>query len=154
MFITWLPGVGRLCLTVKYGRYSLKGADWYRDTGPGLRAMPYQMDQARMEAMRVSQVLQLRLNWRAPVSVALALPDMERDRRIERIANLSRVPLLWDLERCTTTQAGASVSGHFSQPPERLPDLEKMSDLLEDSAHGGVESSHAGGRSFRSTAGS
>ena len=32
VFITWLPGIGRLCLTVKYGRYSVKGADWYRDT--------------------------------------------------------------------------------------------------------------------------
>ena len=25
VFITWLPGVGRFCLTVKYGRYSLRG---------------------------------------------------------------------------------------------------------------------------------
>ena len=82
VFITWLPGIGRLCLTVKYGRYSLKGADWYRDTGPGLRAMPYPLDQARMGAMRISQVLQLRLKRGVALSSSLALPDMERDRRI------------------------------------------------------------------------
>ena len=37
VFITWLLGAGRFCLTVAYGRYSLRGGDWYVDTGSGLR---------------------------------------------------------------------------------------------------------------------
>ena len=51
VFITWLLGVGRFCLTVKYGRYSLKGADWRIDTGSGARSTPSPLDQARMEAL-------------------------------------------------------------------------------------------------------
>ncbi len=44
VFITWLLGIGRFCLTVKYGRYSLKGADWYLDSGSGPRATPSPLD--------------------------------------------------------------------------------------------------------------
>ena len=33
VFIIWLLGIGRFCLTVKYGRYSLRGEDWRLDTG-------------------------------------------------------------------------------------------------------------------------
>ena len=101
MFITWLLGVGRFCLAVKYGRYSLKGADWHVDTGSGLRATASPLDQAEFEALRVSEALRRRLNRRVPVSPALALFDMEGDRRIERLARRSGVPLLWNLERYT-----------------------------------------------------
>ena len=101
VFITWLLGVGRFCLTVKYGRYSLRGEDWRLDTGPGLRAVPSPLDQARFEAFQVGEALRRRLNRRVPVSPALALFDMKRDRRIERLARQGGVPLLWDLERCT-----------------------------------------------------
>ena len=67
VFTTWLLGVGRFCLTVKYGRYSLKGADWRIDTGAGARSTPSPLDQARMEALQVSQALQRRLNRSVPV---------------------------------------------------------------------------------------
>ena len=97
--------------------------------------------------------MQLRLNRSVPVLPAPTLPDMERDRRIKSIASLSRVPLLRDLERCIATLAGTATSGHFPQLRERQLALEEISALLEDSAYGGVGSSRAGGRSFRSTAG-
>ena len=102
--------------------------------------------------MRVSQVLQLRLKRSVPVSAALALPDMVRDRRIERMPRRSRVPLPWDLERYTATLAELEADAHFSQPPERPLALEGISALMENPAHACFGSSRAGERSFRTTA--
>ena len=137
------------------GVHHLAARHWYDETGSGLRSTQSPLDQAQLEAMRVSQVLRLRLRLKRGVAVspALALPDMERDRRIERIVSLSRVPLLWDLERCIATLAGAATGGHFRQPLERQLALEEISALLEDSAHGDVGSSRAGRRRSRYTAG-
>ena len=144
VFITWLLGVGRSCLTVKYGRYSLRGRDWYVDTGSGLRSARSPLDEAQLEAQQVSQDLQLRLRRSVPVSPALALPDMGRDRRIEREARRSRVPLLWDLERYTALLAGAETVARFRQPLERPQALEEISALMDNSAHAGVGASRAG----------
>ena len=138
VFIAWLLGIGRFCLTVEYGRHALRGGDWHVDTGRGLRNTRSPLDQAQVEAMRVSEVLQLRLRRSAPVAPALALPDMERDRRIERLARRSRVPLLWDLERCTAKLAGAETKAHFRRPLERTQALEEISALMEESAHASV----------------
>ena len=144
VFITWLLGVGRFCLTVKYGRYSQRGRDWHVDTGSGLRSARSPLDEAQMEAMQFSQELQLRLRRSVPVSPALALPDMGRDRRIERMARRSRVPLLWDLERYTALLAGAETGAHFRQPLERTQALEEISALMDNSAHAGLRASRAG----------
>ena len=144
VFITWLLSVGRFCLTVAYGHYSLRGGDWHVYTGSGLRSARSPLDEAQMEAMQFSRELQLRLRRRVPVSPALALPDMERDRRIERMARRSRVPLLWDLERYTALLAGAETGAHFRQPLERTQALEEISALMDNSAHAGVRASRAG----------
>ena len=131
VFMTWLLGVGRFCLTVKYGRYSQRGRDWRVDTGSGLRSARSPLDEAQMEAQQVSQDLQLWVRRSVPVSPALALPDMGRDRRMERMARRSRVPLLWDLERYTALLAGAETGAHFRQPLERTQALEEISALME-----------------------
>ena len=131
VFMTWLLGVGRFCLTVKYGRYSQRGRDWRVDTGSGLRSARSPLDEAQMEAQQVSQDLQLWVRRSVPVSPALALPDMKRDRRIEREARRSRVPLLWDLERYTALLAGAETGAHFRHPLERPQALEEISALME-----------------------
>ena len=144
VFITWLLGVGRFCLTVKYGRHSLRGGDWHVDTGSGLRGTRSPLDEAQLEAMQVSQDLQLRLRRSVPVSPALVLPDMGRDRRIEREARRDRIPLLWDLERYTALLAGAETGAHFRQPLERTQALEEISALMDNSAHAGVRASRAG----------
>ena len=144
VFITWLLGVGRFCLTVAYGRYSLRGGDWHVDTGSGLRSARSPLAQAELEAMQVSQELQLRLRRSVPVSPALALPDMKRDRRIERMARRSRVPLLWDLERYTALLAGAETGAHFRHPLGRPQALEEISALMDNSAQAGVGASRAG----------
>ena len=81
------------------------------------------------------QTLQLRLGRGVPVSPALALPDMERGRRIERLARRSGVPLLWDLERYTAVLAGMETGAHFRQPLEKWMALEEISALMEDSSH-------------------
>ena len=138
VFITWLLGVGRICLTVAYGRHALRDGAWHIDTGHGLRGTRSPLDRAQLEALRLSQDLQLRLRRSAPVSPALALPDMKRDRRIEREARRSRVPVLWDLERFTAKLAGAGTEARFRQPLERRMALEEISALLADSAHAGV----------------
>ena len=130
VFITWLLGIGRFCLTVKYGRYSLKGADWYLDSGSGPRATPSPLDQARFEALRVTGALQRRLNRRAPVSPALAFFDMRENRRLERLARRSGVPLLWDLEGYTGRLADAPTDVGLRQSLERSQVLEEISSLV------------------------
>ena len=154
VFITWLPGAGRFCLTVKYGRYLLKGTEWQMETGAGLHSAPSPLEQAQVEALRISQVLQLRLGRSVPVSPALVLPDMARDRRMERLARGSSIPLLWNLERYTAALAGAKTDARFRQPLERPLALEEISALMEDSAHASVGPSRAGGRRSQSTSGS
>ncbi len=142
VFVTWLPGVGRFCLTVKYGRYSLRDGDWYLDTraGPGSTQSP--LDQARLEALRVSETLRLRLGRSVPVAPALVFPDTKRDRRMERLASRDRVPLLWDLERYTARLAEAAAGPHFRQPLTERTALAEISALLERPALAGVGSSH------------
>ena len=130
VFITWLLGIGRFCLTVKYGRYSLKGADWYLDSGSGPRAAPSPLDQARFEALQVTGALQRRLNRRAPVSPALAFFDMKEDRRFERLARRSGVPLLWHLEGYTGRLADAPTDVGLRQSLERSQVLEEISSLV------------------------
>lgn len=64
VFATWLLDVGRSCLTVKYGRYSLRRGQWYIGTGSGLRSAPSPLEQARAEALLVSEALHGRLRPR------------------------------------------------------------------------------------------
>ena len=133
VFIAWLLGIGRSCLAVKYGRYSLRGRDWFVDTGAGLRSTQSPLDQARLEVMRVSHVPQVRLMRSVPVSAALTLPGMVRDRRIRAHGPPEPrppVPPLWDLERYTATLAGLEADAHCSQPPERPQALEEISALM------------------------
>ena len=74
VFITWLLGVGRFCLTVKCGLSSLSGKGWYIEAWPGARSVQSPLDQAQVESMRVSQVLQLRLGRSVPVAPAWSSP--------------------------------------------------------------------------------
>ena len=79
---------------MKYGRYSLKGGQWRVDTGSGPRTTPSPLGQARIEALSIREILQERLNRPLPVAPALVLFDTDPDRRIERLARRSRIPLL------------------------------------------------------------
>ena len=100
-FIIWLLDVGRFCLTVQYGRYSLQSGQWRVDTGSGPRTTSSPLDQVRIEAQSIREILQERLNRLITVAPALALFDTDPDRSIERLARRSRIQLLWGLEGCT-----------------------------------------------------
>ena len=152
-FITWLPGVGRFCLTVKYGQYFLKGEDWYIDTRAGLRSTQSPLEQAQLEALKVSEALRRRLGRSVPISPALALIDVKRGRGIERLAGRTRVPLLWDLERYTARLAEAKTNPHFRQPLAEPLALAEISALLERSTPVGVGVSRARGQRSQSISG-
>ena len=134
VFVTWLLNIGCFCLTVRYGRFSLKRGEWCIDTGSGPRSAPSPLEQARVEALLTREFLEKRLNRPLPVAPALACLDMDTDRRIERLARRSRVPLLWDLEGYTGRLADAAARAGLRQPLERWQALEEISALIEGAA--------------------
>ena len=150
VFDTWLLHVGRICLTVKYGRHSLQGAQWSVDTGSGPRITPSPLEQALVEAQSIRETLQERLNRPITVAPALALFDTDPDRRIERLARRNRVPLLWDLEGCTGQLAGAAAGYRLRQPLARWQALAEISALMEGADTVGVVSSPKPRLGFRS----
>ena len=134
VFVTWLLKIGCFCLTVRYGRFSLKRGEWCIDTGSGPRITPSPLEQAQVEALLIREILQERLNRPLSVASALALFDMDPDRRIERLARRSRVPLLWDLEGYTGRLADAAARAGLRQPLERWQALEEASALIGGAA--------------------
>lgn len=151
VFVTWLLGVGRFCLTVKYGRYSLQGGQWHVDTGSGPRITPSPLEQARVEALSIRETLQERLNRPITVAPALALFDTDPDQRIERMARRSRIPLLWDLKGCTGQLADAATGYRLRQPLERWQALAEISALMEGIDTVGAVSSPKPRLGFRSS---
>ena len=149
VFVTWLLNAGRCCLTVRYGRFSLKGGEWYTDEGSGPRITPSPLEQARVEALLTREMLEGRLKRPLPVAPALALFDMDPDRRIEGLARRSRVPLLWDLEGCTGQLADAAAGVGLRQPLERRQVLAEISALIEGAAPVGAGTSRPPGIGFR-----
>ena len=90
--------------------------------------------------------MQRRLNRSVPVSPVLAFFDMERDRRIERLARRSRVPLLWDLERYTGKLAEAATGARFRHPLEKPLVQEEISALVGDAPSVAAEAFRPTGR--------
>ena len=140
VFDTWILHVGRVCLMVKYGRYSLQDGQWHVDAGSGPRTTPSPLEEARVEARSIREILQERLNRPMTVAPALAFFDTNPDRSIERLARRSRVPLIWDLEGCTGQLADATAGYRLRQPLERWQALAEISALMEDAAVGTVPS--------------
>ena len=150
VFVTWLLSVGRFCLTVRYGRFSLKGKEWHVDTGSGPQAVASPLEEAQVEALLVTETLWERLHRPLPVAPALALFDMDPDRGIERLARRSRVPLLWDLEGYTGRLADAAAGAGLRQPLERRQVLEEIPVLIEGVAPVGAGPSRRPRMGFRS----
>ena len=84
------------------------------------------------------------------MSPALALLDMERDRKVERLAHRSGVPLLRNLEGYTGRLAEGATGARARQSLERNRVLEEMSALAYYSPPVGVRSFRAGRRQSRS----
>ena len=154
VFVIWLLNIGRVCLTVKYGRHSTQGGQWRVDTGPGPRIAPSPLEHARVEALSIRDTLQERLNRPVPVAPALALFDTDPDRRIERLARRGRIPLLWDLEGCTGKPADAAIGGRLRRPLERWQALAEISALMEGVDTFGAAPSRKPQMGFRSASAS
>ena len=154
VFVTWLLGVGRFCLTVRYGRFSLKGKEWHVDTGSGPQAVASPLEEAQVEALLVTETLRERLHRPLPVAPALAFFDMDPDRRIKRLARRSRVPLLWDLEGYTGRLADAAAGAGLRQPLERRQVLDEIPALIEGAVPVGAGPSRQRRLGFRSASGS
>ena len=150
VFVTWLLNIGRVCLTVAYGRHFLQGGQWRVDIGSGPQITPSPLEQARVEAQSIKETLQERLKRPITVAPALALFDTDSDRRIERLARRSRIPLLWNLEGCTGKLANAAIGGRLRQPLERWQALAEMSALMEGVDTVGAVSSPKPRLGFRS----
>ena len=150
VFVIWLLNIGRFCLTVKYGRHSLQSGQWRVDTGSGPRITPSPLEQARVEALSIREILQERLNRPITVAPALALFDTDPDRSIERLARRNRITLLWDLEGCTRQLADAAIGGRLRQPLERRQALAEISALMEGIDRVGAVSSRKPQLGFRS----
>ena len=150
VFVTWLLDAGRFCLTVRYGRISLKGKEWHVDTGSGPQVVASPLEEAQVEALWVTETLQERLNRALPVAPALALFDMEPDRRIEGLARRSRVPLIWGIEGYTGRLADAAGRAGLGQPLERRAVLEEISALIEGAAPVGAGPARQRRLGFRS----
>ena len=154
VFVIWLLHVGRFCLTVKYAPHSLKRGKWRVDTGSGPRTTQSPLEEARVEALLVSETLQTRLNRPVTVAPALVLFDTDPDRRIERLARRSHVMLLWGLERCTGSLADAEAGGRLRQPLDRWQALEEISALMEGIDTVGAVPSRKPQMGFRSSSAS
>ncbi len=149
-FDIWLMDIGRFCMTVKYGRHSLQGGQWRVDTGSGPQIAPSPLEEARIEAQSIREFLQERLNLPITVAPALALFDTDPDRRIERLARRSRIPLLWDLEGCTGQLADAAAGYRLHRPLERWQALAEISALMEGIDMAGATPSRKPQLGFRS----
>ena len=154
VFVTWLLDAGRFCLTVRYAQFSLKGGEWYTDDGTGPRITPSPLEQARVEALLIREMLEGRLKRPLPMAPALALVDTDPDQGIERLARRSRVPLLWDLEGYTGRLADAAAMTGLRQPLERRAVLAEISALIEGAAPVGAGPSRQRRLGFRSASGS
>ena len=132
VFTTWLLGRRPFLPDGEIRPVLLEGRGLAHRYWCGRQEHTFPAGSGRMEALQVSQALQRRLNRSVPVSPVLAFFDMERDRRIERLARRSGVPLLWDLERYTGKLAEAATGARFPQPLEKPLVLEEISALVED----------------------
>ena len=156
VFVTWLLNVGRFCLTVKYSRHSLQDGQWHVDDGTGPRITSSPLEQARVEALLIREMLEGRLKRPLPLPMApaLALFDTDPDQGIERLARQTRVPLLWDLEGYTGRLADAAARAGLRQPLERRQVLAEISALIEGAAPVGAGPSRQRRPGFRSASGS
>ena len=96
----------------------------------------------------------LRRRWirrSVPMSPALALPDMEQDRRVERLARRSGVPLLWKLEHYTAGLAEGATGADCRQWLDSWLALGEIPALVETSPPVSVGSFRGGGLYSRFT---
>ena len=131
LFVIWLLNIGRFCLTVRTGRYALHEDSWRLDTGAESERVPSPLAQAWDEAVLVSRTIHRKLLRRVMIAPAVAFPDTMPDARIRRVAQRSRVVVVWDLDDLASRLADAAVSDPQRNPPTREQAEEEVAVLAD-----------------------
>ena len=118
-FVLWIRGLGRVALQVKGGHYELVEGEFHLQTWDGpVRVATSPLDEAWLGALDLHDDIREKAGvaYDPFVVPILALPDMEPDADIARLANRKRVHLVW---RCAdVAQAVADV---LRSQPVRQP---------------------------------
>lgn len=119
VFVIWLIGVGRFCLTVQNGRYDVRRDSWYLDAGEGYRRIPSPLAQAWDETVVTSRKIRLGLGRWVMIAPAVAFLDMEPDAGVRRIAERSQVVVVWGLDGLVDRLLDAALASPQENPPSR-----------------------------------
>ena len=131
VFILWLIGGGRFCLTVRPGRHVLLKDAWHLETGASLQRIPSPLAQAWDEVLLTSRAIHRKLRRRVMIAPAVAFPDTAPDARIQRVAQRSRVVVMWDLDGLTRLLVDAAASDPQRNPPTREQAEEEVAALAD-----------------------
>ena len=134
VFILWLIGAGRFCLTVRAGRHVLLRDAWHLDTGASLQRITSPLAQAWDEAVLASRAIHRKLKRWASFTPAVYFPDTEPDAHIQRVAERSSVAPIWALDGFTRRLADAAAANSQLNPPSRRQASEEMSALINANA--------------------
>lgn len=134
VFILWLIGAGRFCLTVLRGRHVLLRDAWHLDTGAALKRIPSPFAQAWDEALLVSREVHWALKRRVSFMPAIYFPDAQPDEHIQQVAERSHVAAIWKPHGVTRRLADIVAAESQSDPPSRNQAMEEMNSLINPNA--------------------
>ncbi len=97
-FAVWLENIGRFCIEVKGGRYTLDGAQWFLRTPDGLEAKSSPLQQADDAAMDLRHEIHRQAGFKVFIIPAVVFPDMQPDPVIEQHAARTNVKVIWGAE--------------------------------------------------------
>ncbi len=134
VFILWLIGGGRYCLTVRPGRHVLLRDAWHLDNGAGLQRISSPLAQAWDEALLASREVQRVLKRRASFMPAVYFPDTEPNAHIREVAERSRVAAIWKPDGVARRLADIMAADPQHNPPSRGQALEELTSLINPNA--------------------
>ena len=134
VFILWLIGAGRFCLTVLRGRHVLLRDAWHLDTGAALKRIPSPFAEAWDEALLVSREVHWALKRRVSFMPAIYFPDVQPDEHIQQVAERSHVAAIWKPHGVTRRLADIVAAESQFDAPSRSQALEEMNSLINPNA--------------------
>ncbi len=134
VFILWLIGAGRFCLTVRPGLHVLLRDAWHLDNGAGLQRIPSPLARAWDEALLASREVQRTLKRRASFMPAVYFPDTEPDEHIREVAERSRVAAIWKPDGVARRLLDIMATDPQHNPPSWSQALEELTSLINPNA--------------------
>ena len=134
VFILWLIGAGRFCLTVRPGRHVLLRDAWHLDNGAGLQRISSPLARAWDEARLVSREVHRVLKRRASFMPAVYFPDTEPNAHIREVAERSRVAAIWKPDGVARRLSDIMAADPQHHPPSRSQALEELNSLINPNA--------------------